>query len=386
MIIESGDFFFDFFVGKNFNAVFFEKARGDAHTFDRLSLKLTVVNPMHAAGRGTLFQYRVTDLKLFGDPKGFFCAFDIAVGDVEENLIVNAIPDDFRGNSRRRQTAEHFGTDRNQFVLFRKSGDLFAVIASPVPFAVFSQQAIADQNFFHNLSPNLIFLFSYYNIVTGAVIQMEKTEIVSLYGKKVVLNIKTSDRPARKINIAGGHLYLTLKKGYSLKATTEMLTKVFDEKKIDRLHSSPFVTDAYVDILGVRRRLVNLSLGQKRISKEDFVVVDEEDLDRKIKSLALDILRSRVEKHRKRMNIPVGYDVKITNMRACMGKNYYVKHLLTFDRILIHFSTEIIDSVVIHELTHHFVQNHSDEFYRILLTYCPDYRRLREKLIYGERA
>lgn len=71
---------------------------------------------------------------------------------------------------------------------------------------------------------------------------------------------------------------------------------------------------------------------------------------------------------------------------ACMGKNYYLKHLLTFDRILIHFSLDIIDSVVIHELTHHFVQNHSDAFYRILLTYCPDYRRLREKLIYGERV
>lgn len=217
-------------------------------------------------------------------------------------------------------------------------------------------------------------------------IQMEKTEIVSLYGKNVVLNIKTADRSARKINIAGGHLYLTLKKGYSLKETEKMLMRVFDEKKIARLHSSPFITDQYVDVLGIRRRFVDLSSGQSRISREDFVVADREETDRKLKSLAEDILRSRVEKYRKIMNIPIAYRVKITNMRACMGKNYYLKHLLTFDRILIHFSLDIIDSVVIHELTHHFVQNHSDAFYRILLTYCPDYRRLREKLIYGERV
>ena len=85
------------------------------------------------------------------------------------------------------------------------------------------------------------------------------------------------------------------------------------------------------------------------------------------------------------MNIPTSYQVKITSMRSSVGKNYYMKNLLTFDHKLIHFSLEIIDSVVIHELTHYFVQNHSKEFYDILLKYCPNYKILSQKLINGDR-
>lgn len=47
--------FFDFFVGKDFDAVCFQKARGDPGTFDRFPLKGSVVNPMNAAGRRTFF-------------------------------------------------------------------------------------------------------------------------------------------------------------------------------------------------------------------------------------------------------------------------------------------------------------------------------------------
>lgn len=214
---------------------------------------------------------------------------------------------------------------------------------------------------------------------------MEKIEIVKLYQKDVVLNIKISKQSSRKISIVGGHIYLTLKENYSLSDVQKMLTRVLTEKKVNSLHSSPFITPYYVDVLGLRRRLVIISKGQQRISKEDFVCEKEKDIEKKLKAFELDIIKSRVEKYQKIMGIPVSYQVKITNMRSSVGKNYYQKKLLTFDRILIHFSLDIIDSVVIHELSHYFEQNHSNAFYKILLTYQPNYRLLRRKLINGER-
>ena len=178
---------------------------------------------------------------------------------------------------------------------------------------------------------------------------------------------------------------MTLRESYSIKDIEKTLMRVLTEKKVNTLHSLPYYTDYYVDILGIRRRLVDLSKGQERISKEDFVISNQRELEKKLKNLELDIIKSRVIKYQSLMNIPVSYQVKITNMRSSVGKNYYQKKLLTFDRILIHFSLEIIDSVVIHELCHYFEQNHSNRFYDILLKYMPNYREVRKKLINGER-
>lgn len=214
---------------------------------------------------------------------------------------------------------------------------------------------------------------------------MEKQEIVKLYNKNIVVNVKISAAPSRRISIVGGHIYMTLRESYSIKDIEKTLMQVLTEKKVNSLHSSFYYTSYYVDILGIRRRLVNLSKGQERISKEDFVISNQGELEKKLKNLELDIIKSRVIKYQSLMNIPVSYQVKITNMRSSVGKNYYQKKLLTFDRILIHFSLEIIDSVVIHELCHYFEQNHSNRFYDILLKYMPNYREVRKKLINGER-
>ena len=215
---------------------------------------------------------------------------------------------------------------------------------------------------------------------------MEKLEIVNLYGKDIVVNIKISKTNSRKLSIVGGHIYMSLKENYKINDLVKTLQKIFTEKKIKEFYSQPYYTDDYVDILGTRRRLVNLSKGQVRSSEDDFVVNNEKDLEKKLKSLSKDILTSRVRKYSEIMNVPVNYDVKITSMRAAVGKNYYTKNLLTFDKILIHYSLEIIDSVVIHELTHYFVQNHSKDFYDILLKYMPNYRKIRQKLINGVRS
>lgn len=214
---------------------------------------------------------------------------------------------------------------------------------------------------------------------------MEKIEIINLYNKDIVVNIKISKKKSRRIAIVGGQLYMTLTEGYKVKELEKTLSRILSKKKIDSFYSSLYITDQYIDILGERRKLVNQSKGQIVTNEKDFKIINEKDLSKKLKQLTYDIIKSRVAHYSRIMNIPVEYNVKITLMRSSVGKNYYKKHLLTFDKKLIHYSLEIIDSVVVHELTHYFVQNHSKDFYNILLKYMPNYRMLRQKLMKGVR-
>ena len=68
-----------------------------------------------------------------------------------------------------------------------------------------------------------------------------------------------------------------------------------------------------------------------------------------------------------------------------IGTDSSGKKILTFNENLIHFSLDLIDQVVVHELCHDFYQNHSKQFYDKLSLYCPDYKLRKEKLIYGIR-
>ena len=96
--------------------------------------------------------------------------------------------------------------------------------------------------------------------------------------------------------------------------------------------------------------------------------------------LFLKYLTTQTEKWAKEMNAPI-YQVKVREMRSRYGKNNRAKKTITYSMTLLYYSPEIIDSVVIHELTHCFVYDHSDNFYRLLYKYCPNYDMLRKKLI-----
>ena len=71
--------------------------------------------------------------------------------------------------------------------------------------------------------------------------------------------------------------------------------------------------------------------------------------------------------------------LKITTARkrygSCSGKNS-----LCFSCFLMRYPEEAIDLVVVHELCHIKVKNHSRDFYALLEQYLPDYKE-RKKLL-----
>ena len=70
-------------------------------------------------------------------------------------------------------------------------------------------------------------------------------------------------------------------------------------------------------------------------------------------------------------------------MKSRYGSNSKKTKTLNFNLILIHYDVEVIDSVIIHELAHIKVFNHSKEFYDVVYRYCPNYDKYRKMLIKG---
>ena len=107
---------------------------------------------------------------------------------------------------------------------------------------------------------------------------------------------------------------------------------------------------------------------------------DQEDLVKKLRKLFLNYMTSRTNLFADRMNCP-HYSVKVRQMKTRYGSNNRHSKTITYALNLLHYSPEIIDSVIIHELAHCHVYNHSDSFYRVVYKYCPEYDVLRKKLI-----
>ena len=110
---------------------------------------------------------------------------------------------------------------------------------------------------------------------------------------------------------------------------------------------------------------------------------DKDDLLKKMRKVFLKYMTSRTDYFADSMKCP-RYVVKVRQMKSRYGSNNRSKKTITYSMTLIHYSAEIIDSVIVHELAHCFVYNHSDSFYRVVYNYCPEYDKLRKKLIRAE--
>ena len=79
----------------------------------------------------------------------------------------------------------------------------------------------------------------------------------------------------------------------------------------------------------------------------------------------------------------VYYKVKIKKMRTRLGSNSSKTHTIYYADHLFYYSVDILDSLVVHELAHEFVKDHSENFYKVVFKYCPNYKSVNNKLKKG---
>lgn len=144
---------------------------------------------------------------------------------------------------------------------------------------------------------------------------------------------------------------------FFIKAIPNLMNKVGKNKK-----PSPF-GENYTYILG------------EKVDR----VVDEKELF----NLAYEVLTRLTRKYEKIMGINHPYNIRIKKMKGRYGSNSSLTYSISYQLNLIHFSQEIISSVVVHELAHHFYKDHQKHFYNCVLKYCPNYYSINKKLKKG---
>ncbi|HBM70915.1 MAG TPA: hypothetical protein DEF61_05075 [Firmicutes bacterium] len=158
--------------------------------------------------------------------------------------------------------------------------------------------------------------------------------------------------------------------------------------------SSPyFVSNEYIlsSAMKMMPKILNrYKINEEKDSEENsyylgekvFIGKKKEEVENFFKSNCLDLIVSRVRFYEKIMNVAPAYNVKIRNMSSRYGVNSRRTYTLTFASTLFHYPLEIIDSVVIHELAHHFVFDHSSSFYDIVYRFIDkkEYKYLHKLL------
>ena len=121
----------------------------------------------------------------------------------------------------------------------------------------------------------------------------------------------------------------------------------------------------------------------EQVSLKSLNIENSQELSIFLQKNAEILITELVRKNEEIMGISEPYKVKVKPTERQFGSNSKRTHTLSFQLNLIHYSKEIIESVVVHELAHDFERNHSKNFYNIVYRYCPNYKELQKKLKKG---
>ena len=157
------------------------------------------------------------------------------------------------------------------------------------------------------------------------------------------------------------------------KTITKGLDKFAEKllKQYNNLNSNYSFEDDFVFLLG------------EQVSLKSLNIENLQDLQGFLRKKAGIFISELVKKHEEIMGISEPYKVAVRNTVRQYGSNSKRTRTLSFQIDLIHYSTEIIETVVVHELAHEFERNHSKNFYNIVYKYCPRYKELQKKLKKG---
>lgn len=195
-------------------------------------------------------------------------------------------------------------------------------------------------------------------------------------GRIVVVPIYRAGENACRIYIEYGKIYGYIGNRISKERGVELIKQLINRRRHnERLSFEPMIiwndNEKSVYFLGIKRKITN------DINKKDDInyfyipknVKFTNYYDRQCFIYANDAL----QKESKRSNIGLfaKYKIKIGNFRSKNASFRKSDWQFAFDRRLFAFSPDVINSVIDHELSHVFHQNHSKQFYECLYKICP---------------
>lgn len=203
---------------------------------------------------------------------------------------------------------------------------------------------------------------------------MKSSEFIYIYkGKEYNVHVEKHNQRNTYFRYKADGFYVSSSYFTTQNEIKKFLDKCAEKliKKYDQRNSNYSFEEDYVYVLG------------EKCSLSELGIQNETELNRLLKTYALEQITELVREQEKIMNIEVPYIVKIRKTVAQFGSNSLNTHTLSFQLGLVHYSKEIIKSVVVHELAHEFHRNHQKQFYNVVYSYCPDYKVLQSKLKKG---
>lgn len=147
-----------------------------------------------------------------------------------------------------------------------------------------------------------------------------------------------------------------------------------EERKLEKQVSFQLFGKPYEIIYGNFQQDVKIEQGRIEATSEDALM---KYLKQLMETIFLEHLTYWYHQFEEKIPVP---NLKIRKMKTRWGVCNVRNHNVTLNLELYRYEMECLDYVIVHELSHFLVQNHSKEFWNVVAKYCPNYKEIRKKL------
>ena len=183
---------------------------------------------------------------------------------------------------------------------------------------------------------------------------------------KTIVTVKLENKKNIK------HCYLRILKADLIQIRAKKYFTIFDAK----------------DLINRKKEWIESSIqkmSEKSLNEDEFLLLGEtknyndyniKNIDKFYRAEIEKILPQKVEEYSKKMNLfPTSISYR-KNKRTWGSCNY--KNGLNFNILLMKFPIEVMEYVIIHELSHIKHKNHSKDFWNLVAFYCPNYKEVEK--------
>lgn len=216
---------------------------------------------------------------------------------------------------------------------------------------------------------------------------MEQTTI-TLAGREFALSIRRH-RLARRISLrlspARDSLMMTLPRRTSIDAGLAFARKQehWVLTHVAQDNSIAFTNGAVIPLLGVDYTITHQP-GRGVTRKDDatqrlHVYGDSAFTARRVRDFCVNLARRECEIRAMEMASHIGKKVKVVKVREQRSRwgSCSAKGTLTFNWRLVFAPLSVFDYLIAHEVAHLAEMNHSDRFWQVTASLCPDYKKAR---------
>ena len=140
-----------------------------------------------------------------------------------------------------------------------------------------------------------------------------------------------------------------------------------------------YVDQGYVFIFNQKYQICLRDVGQMKCQIHDHQIYVyhhsiQKCVEAYLKQILYDYLEKRIKDYLQTDYCLPMPDIEIKKYKGRWGSCFYEKNKVSFNLSLVYLRKELIDYVIVHELTHFLQPNHSPQFYYEVAKRLPDYK------------